>query len=71
MPLAILGRTNTKEMPEKCGKKSQNNAQIEIDSQNNATFVKENALFNFISSKNRTNSCNMSAYHQLNKTKTA
>jgi len=47
MPLAILGQRN-EEKPEKCEKKkSQDNAHIVLDSQNNATLVLENALSYF------------------------
>ena len=46
MPLAILGQRN-EEKPENARKKSQNNAQIVLDSQNNATLVPENALSYF------------------------
>ena len=46
MPLAIVGQR----MAKRCrtnAKKSQNNAQSMLDSQNNATLVPENALFYF------------------------
>ena len=45
MPLAILGQRDAKEMPENAKKKSQNNAQIVLYSQNNATLVPENAFY--------------------------
>ena len=57
-------------MPEKMAKKSQNNAQIVLDSQNNAPLVPENVVL-FQVKTGRTDSCIMSAYQQLNKTKTA
>ena len=42
----------------------QNNAQIMLDSQNNATLVSENALFNFKQNAETQASC---VYQQLNK----
>ena len=60
MPLAILGQRNAKELLEKCEK--QNIAQIcSIPKIMLLWFQKMLCL---ISSKNRTNSCIMSAYHQ-------
>jgi len=48
LKLAFYAPSNSR--PKRCpknGKKSENNAQIVLDSQNNATLVPENALFYF------------------------